>query len=521
MRFLPLFFLGFCLYLFTASATTDLALPGPQDDEMVHAVLAIDMMRPPYPFGEYTLHVGSQPLPFGVDPHTGALKAYLLWPLFALFGPSVELLRFFTIGLGLLTLLFFYLFSKELFGFWSAFWGLLLLSLDSSFIFYSKLDAGPIVEQLLWMMIGLWSFLQGKKSEKRIFMLVGLSSIPLGLYSSISFTWVVLAFTFAVGIIAPEELKKFFSRKNIPWIFFFAFISLVIFLYWLIGQYRHSPYFQIAGIRDVFAMFRRLSTQAGIIPDILIGHWFEDPKLVHFNTRPLTDLLFLCTVLFLLRFFCTKRVKLLLFCLAVGFILMTLTPENLGIYPHRMMVFYIFLPLLSGVALSVSLSALSSIKNHSLTKGIASISIVLLFVVSLTGQTLLTREVIQEVRKIGGRGFWADAIYSLADYLKREKWDRVICLSWELKRPLFLVTKGSLPLEEIYEIEEFRKDLRRGKNLRTCFLLHSPEYFWIGISIEEFKKVIRERGERPILEGPFRQRDGKSVYLVYRMQSSS
>jgi len=79
MQTFHLCLLGLCLLLFTSFATTDLALPGPQDDECVHACLAMDMMHPPYPFGHYRLRIGNHPFPFGVDSHTGALKAYMLW----------------------------------------------------------------------------------------------------------------------------------------------------------------------------------------------------------------------------------------------------------------------------------------------------------------------------------------------------------------------------------------------------------------------------------------------------------
>lgn len=519
MKIFHLFLLGLCLLLFTSLATTDLTLPGPQTDECEHAVLAIDLLRPKFPFSqEYSLRIGNQPFPFGTSPHSGALKAYLLWPLFALFGPSVEVMRLFTIFLGLLTLVFFYLFAKELFGFWPAFWTTLLLSLDSSFIFYSKLDAGPIMDQLVWVTFGFWNFAKWRKTQRSIFLILSLLSGLFGIYSHIAFIWVLFASPLALWSVAPGELKKCLRRPLFPWVIRLFLFSSAIFLYWLVGQYRTTPdlHFKMAGFSSILLMFKRLTTQAGIVPEVLTGRRLESFQPI-FHIRPLTDIFLIGSILFLLRYDKTKRMRCLMFFLVIGMIAMVLTPAQLSLYPHRMMLFYIFLILLAGVAVSKSLTTLRRFRHSSAGEWVIASAVALLFCVSLVGQSLLVREVIHEIRKTGGRGVWSDAIYGLSDYLKKGKWDEVVCLDWEFKRVLFLLTKGEMLFQEIGDIEAFERREKRVENAGSLFLLYSEPYFWYGVLVSEFEEVVRGRGQELILERPFHQRDQQTVYLLYRI----
>lgn len=514
MRAFHLSLVGLCLILFTASATNDLALPGPHVDEMAHACLALDMTRPPHPFSrDYTLHIGAQPFPFGVDPHTGALKAYLLWPLFALFGPSVELVRLFTIFLGLTTLLFFYLFCRDIFSRWPAFWGLLLLSLDSSFIFYSKLDAGPIVEQLLWMMTGLWSFFKWRNSPRLFYLFLGLSSGLLGIYSHVAFIWFILAFSFALWGIRKEEFKRLFGKETLPWVIFFSILSLTIFIYWLIQQSLHFPYGQLAGIRDVVLMFERLSTCAGIVPEVLRGYWSEQSCPVQMDTRPLTDFFFVSVLLFLWRYHWTKRVQFFFLFLGAGVVQMALTPENLGIYPHRMMLFYIFFPFLSGVAVQRAWMILQSPNSFFGIKRIISTVLLLLFFFSVIGQCTLTQEAIRAIRETGGRGFWSDATYALAEYLKKERWKRIICLNSGFKGRLSIPLRMEVLIEEVYQIEQLKEEMEGAKTPETLFLIYNDK-----VSTTMFEQAAREIGGRPLLDRIFKQRGRWPVYLVYRLE---
>jgi len=526
MQAFHLLILGLCLLLFTASATTDLALPGPQDDECVHACLAIDLMRPPHPFSKaYTLHLGNQPFPFGVDPHTGALKAYMLWPFFSLFGPSVEVMRLFTISLGLLTLLFCYLFAREISGPWPAFFSLLLLSLDSSFLFYSKLDAGPIMEQLLWMMVALWSFTQWRKRQRSFYLLLILLSGLFGIYSHITFIWFLSACFVAALLCFPKEALRLFQRPAVYLVIPTTLCMLAIFLYWLVGEKvllsREPPGFVGASI-----MLERVSVLAGIIPDVFLGKLTPHLSPLMMKVRPPTDIFLASSAVFLLCRYRrqTDLVRFLFLVAGIMFLEISWTPGDFVYLPHRMMVFYLFLIFFGGLAIAQSLHLLRNFKTQPFWLKAASSGILLLAFLSISGQLLLKQEADQKIRQTGGRGFWADEMYPIAETLKRGKWEKVICLDWGIRRPLFLLTKGELfltePLWGIPADEKVKQEILlqivQQASPHTLFLL-KPE----GGVVPKLREVAREISRRIRLEQIFRDRGGDPLCMAYTVQVQS
>jgi len=331
-----LLLLGLCLFLFTASATTDLALPGPHEDESYYPSIAIDLMRPPYPFGHYRLHLGDQPFPFGQSPHVGALEAYLQWPLFGLFGPSVPLARLFTISLGLLVLVFCYLFLSEHFGLWGAFCATLLLSLDSSFIFYSKLDAGPIVEKLLWMLICLWVFGRWVRVHRTRYLIAGILAGVFGIYSHIAFIWFTLA-CFGAGLLFyRDEIFRLCKRPAVYIVIPGTVCFFAIFFYWLIGDQillsKGPP-----GFSGAFVMFERVSVLGGIIPDVLLGGYSRAIPILAFKTRPITDLFLFASTLFLICYYGkrSKFMRYLFFVAGIIFLEISWTPGDFVFLPHE------------------------------------------------------------------------------------------------------------------------------------------------------------------------------------------
>lgn len=526
MRILHLCLLGLCLVLFTYFATTDLALPGPQDDEVVHAVLAIDLLRPKFPLSrDYSLHIGQQPFPFGINRHSGALKAYMLWPFFALFEPTVELLRLFTVLLGILVLIFFYLFALEHIGQWGAFFATLLLSLDSSFIFYSKLDVGPIVEELLWLVVCLWAFGRWGHTHRLPYLLGGLIGSLLGTYSHITFAWFILAYLVAALVCFPQEIAILFKRPFIYFMIPFALSDVGLFLYWFVGDQR-KLLFELPGLSGIFIMFERLSTRGGILPDVLFGRFTKEIlPLPGIHTRPLTDVFIIVSFLFVIlcRGIRSKFLKFILIVAGVMLFEISLTPPGFGVFTyHRMMPFYIFLFFLGGVAVAQS-SSFRHLKERSIGFRLVSLGIVLLAILSVWGQISFKREADREIRRTGGRGFWSDEIYRVAETLEKEKWERTVCFDWGYRRSLVFLTKGKIPIEgatfihmdEATRGERFAQLIKEASP-RTLFLIRIIQYPRRAriVTVPELQEAIRENGKAIKVEHIFYHREGTPMYLA-------
>ena len=532
MRALHLLLLGLCLLLFTRLATTDLALPGPQDDEIKHGALAVDLLRPPFPHSrDYALRLGDQPFPFGITPHAGALKSYLLWPFFALFKPSVEIVRIFTIFLGLLVLVFSYLFLLEHAGRWPAFFAVLLLSLDASFIFYSKLDEGPIIEQLLWFVVCLWTFGRFGRTRQMGYFVVGLVASIFGIYSHITFIWFVVACCLALPLCFPQELRTLSKRSTLTLAIPAALCVLIVFLYWYIGERGRFLVDEPHGLSGILVMFERLSTMGGIVPEVLFGRSTNrNLPVLGIETRPLTDIFLIASVAFLLC--CggmkSKFLRFLFLTSAIYLVEVSVTPKGLNMLRyHRMMPFYIFLIFLAGIAISQNGKILKHFRNEFPGSVIVSFVIFFLAVTSIGGQVSLTQEAIREIRQTGGKGFWSDSIYAVAETLKGKKWETTVCLDWGYTS-LVLLGKGKIPLSKptwnIYTVNEETKlqilsQMIRGASPQVLFLLNLMKKPRGGVTVQEFQEVTQRVDKKLEREYVFYDRKGELLYAAYTVHA--
>ena len=523
LRASPLCLLGLCLVLFTSSATTDLALPGPHaiDDETPYAALAIDLLRPKFPYSQdYSLHIGNQPFPFGISRRAGALNAYLLWPLFASFGPSVELKRTFAIFLGLWVLIFCYFFLSECFGQTAAFCATLLLSLDCSFIFYSKLDM-TVTGELLWLVICLWSLNRWCRTHYLRDLVVGLFSGILGIYCHITFVWFVVACLLGGLLFFPQELQRLFKKPAVYFVIPSALCGLTIFLYWLVGD--QTLLFQrTLRFPEVFMMFERLSVMGGFLPDILLGRYTKLLSIPGIQTRPPTDVFLLMSSIFLIL--CWKKdsrlLRFLLFAAGTILLEICLTPQSTAVLIyHRMMLFYIFLIFMGGIAMAQSGRFLKNYKHEPFWINGASLVIFLLAILSILGQMALKQEADQRIRQTGGKGFWSDAIYSLAYFVKKGPWQNTIYLNWD-HNSLVLLTRGEVPVSPfLWNVHE--KEKRR--TLSRVISEASPQTLFLYgpmaiVTLQELRKVCQDLGKTLTLEHIFYDKEGDPVYFAYTVK---
>jgi len=446
--------------------------------------------------------------------------------LFALFGPSVEILRLFTIFLGLVTLLFFYLFAREVFGPWTAFWGLLLLSLDSSFLFYSKLDAGPIVEQLMWMMIGLWSFARWGRMRKHVFLLLGLVSGIFGIHSHVAFIWVLSAGWITALLFYRRELAALLRRPSVYVVAPSIVLILAIFLYWLTIESAKlsevSP-----GLSGAFVMLERLSILGGILPDVLLGKYSELALI--FQTRPLTDIFIVASILFLLSSgkVRTREIRALFLIAFAIFLQISWTPGDFVIFPHRMMYVYLFLILFSGLAVARSVAQLWHVRETRCVVKVISVGVVLLAVTSVCGQVALKREADERIRRTGGRGLWSDTTYALAAFVAREDLEKVMCVDDTLYPLLSFLTKGQIHVvQPSYQFYAGGRATRH-RLLSQIILRSSPRTLFVlfrknvplGDTLErDFKEIVQTLDVTANLEKAFHDKEGDLLYLAYTVR---
>ena len=145
--------------------------------------------------------------------YIGALKAYLYYPIFQLFGVSPGTVRWPVIGLSLVTLAVGYAVARFSFGRLASALLTLVVATDPAFIYMSTLDYGPVVLMLLLKLLALWFALRlVVRGATRDLWGVCLAC-ALGLFDKLNFIWFVVALGLVAGLLFRTELARAYRRN--------------------------------------------------------------------------------------------------------------------------------------------------------------------------------------------------------------------------------------------------------------------------------------------------------------------
>jgi len=180
-------------------------------DEVVHSLLAIEMLQGvPYSSSAY--------MKWGMkDSYQGALKSFILYPSFKVFGISPETTRWTTLVLGASAVFFGTLLSMSLCGFASGAFIGLLLATDPSLILISCYDTGPAVLSLSLKFAGLlllrrwWIGRPGGLG----WIFGGGLCFGLALWDKSHFLWFLIALPAAAALFYRAEIKKRASARAV------------------------------------------------------------------------------------------------------------------------------------------------------------------------------------------------------------------------------------------------------------------------------------------------------------------
>jgi Dolichyl-phosphate-mannose-protein mannosyltransferase len=445
------------LAYFAFMASRQIALPGLYYDE-------VGYVNPAIGGGVARRILG---IPVMVLPYAGALKAYLYFPIFALFGVSAETIRLPTIFISLLTLgLTFKLAGLTFRPSYSALL-VLLMAIDPIFIFMSKADYGPIVLMMFFKILALYFFFRFTLTSSPRYLWGLAVACALGIYDKLNFIWFVLALTVAAVVVFRHGLRLAAAHYRVHFI-----LPVGALLFGLVGSalyavplfvhnrpYDIGPLERIAFVlrlyietmnsRDIWFMRRhlRLATGTnwitlGIIGMIIIAGASRLVRRKQSLTLALTDRV----VIFYL----------LIFVL----ILMEILVTNAADSPNHVLMLYPFhYVLLLGVANRLSDMPLVDSRSDRwagaplgssgwLKLGrlpvprspfvLAVVPVVALLVASQITVGLRYQEAINE------RGFnhlWSPAIYELAVYVDQREVDAVVSANWGMHHQVFALSR--------------------------------------------------------------------------------
>lgn len=209
-------------FIFLASWHID--MPGIYYDEITFVNAALGGI------GDVFIYHRIHKLPVMIMPYIGALKSYIYYPIFKIFGVSAVTIRLPVILISACSLWLWYEVGKKIFSNKLCPTLLILvLASDPAFIFQSRLDWGPIVIQIFLMTLSIYLFIRMVRENTNRFLLPIFCCLLLGVYNKLNFIWFVTAFTVSACIFYAKSIMQIYQVDRKYFIRSFS-IFLVILL---------------------------------------------------------------------------------------------------------------------------------------------------------------------------------------------------------------------------------------------------------------------------------------------------
>ncbi len=532
--------------LFLSATLPNLSLPGLQYDELYYVPPAAALLKQQHDM-DYVridpsvIHLGARPFPLMFNYYTSFLRTYVTLPVFALWGINVATVRGSSIALGAIALLFFIAFTRRLTGRLevAAMTGV-LLALDASFIAYTHNDYVAASLMMALKGAGLWALLRGWQERETHWLYLGALLMGLGITDRASFLWL----PFSLGptlllvhgkTILPEVRQRLPRLKH--WLFAaFAFaLGAAIFIAFnlatlggtfspMAGSFRHTT-----GGADNLDFFGNLYLRLQMLTDVFSGGYLSHAIAGevayqttdwHFSGSPLSWLVPLSFCYFvakaLMRLMARLPVKRsMVFLLAMTALLLLFTCFTPTLHRgHQLLMLYPFPHILVVLFLLEMLVRQRMIWRFS-ARTLERLWVAVLLVLMLA----MARPIIdyhQLLQRTGGRGVWSDAIYEIVAEADQHPERTSVCMDWGFNANLLSLTKQ--PVRTIRNYETTRRTPQQLAQLfdsTHVFLLHAPEYTYVGGAREDFFEAVEQARAKVDTLRVFHQREGQPVaYLL-------
>ena len=158
--------------------------------------------------------------------YTGALKAYLYYPIFQIFGVSPQTVRWPNILASLVTLALTYRVARFSFGRPVSTMVVLVMSVDPTFIYLSKFDYGPVVLMMVLKLTALLFALRAMSTGSSRYLWGMVAACALGVFDKLNFFWFLFALAAAGGMLFRTELREMWQRDRARLVLPLAMLAL-------------------------------------------------------------------------------------------------------------------------------------------------------------------------------------------------------------------------------------------------------------------------------------------------------
>lgn len=211
-------------------------------------------------------------IPVLIMPYIGALKSWLMHPVFAMFGVSPVSIRLPSILLTAALLYFMYWLFKKHLGQGIAFCILAITAINASFIAFTRLDFGPIVIDFGLKLAGLWLLLNFVKEPRYRYLLLFWATMLAGEFNKLNFLWYVHAFGLAVLVVYGRRLWAKITPKP-RWRYILVSVVgyglCVMYYLFIVNTYSMPSGLGLVSFDHILSVFRSM----------VVGSWFYNYAL--------------------------------------------------------------------------------------------------------------------------------------------------------------------------------------------------------------------------------------------------
>ena len=506
----------------------NLAAPGLFYDEAIYGGLTKDFLTGPtgpHMPGTSTTEILGAPFPVLVQPYLGALKCWLLIPIFKVFGSTLAVLRASNLFFNVTALFLFMLWTWRLLGLTEALLAGLLLALDPAFFFLGVLDWGSLLPSMLCRLAGFLLVLLAWRRQSALWALAAGVVLGLGVFNKIDFGVLLAGTALAAACVYARPARALFCRR--PKIILSAALGFLIGAGLVLALFRkilhtvfsqnapHNPGEFAEKLHTHRAMydgsyFYRLMDAGGAFDKIYLA---PSPVWTPFGiVALLAALVLLAGLIFPAQENSARRTKIFLL-LSTGFVTLGVLILPGAVRIHHTTLVYPFPHLLIAAAVvTLCKRAWNVFLFKRIACGLVAATLMLLIFCQISA-IARTQQLIHDT---GGRGWWSNALVKFAGEIKSRSDLTVSSLDWGFNEQLEFLTSGPR-LEEPFWPAAFGQQPELPRDTNHIYLAHSPAFALSPLGAQFMESVARENTNAVVQ--PWRDGQGQIVFYTIRFST--
>jgi 4-amino-4-deoxy-L-arabinose transferase-like glycosyltransferase len=499
------------LAVYFGIATWALGRMGLYYDEMFFVNAALGR-----PAGNLFVSLEWHGVPLMLMPYIGALKAWIYYPIFKIFGVTALSVRLPAILIGASAIWITYEYVRRLFSPSAGWIAASLLAVDPSFIFHTRWDWGTTALMMFLKSLFLVGVCEWLRTGRLWPCWLALGAAALGVFDKLNFMWVPVAAGLSILIVYPRRVWEFVRRDRLNAALFLGAVVAMLTTF-LIYQQTHlpknwwiSPSQMQARWAEVLRLLRISVGGAG--PYFFIFAREIPSASIHVVVLGMASLLAVCAAASGLR--SGSNLRSLTFLAVFGtfiFLQLFITRQATGSH-HIMMLCPVGLVLLAGLTWTAFRT------QRRISSILATVALLAVVTSSLRVDLDYLKSPEQSVRNPN----WDRGSYALLGFAQQHRQQRFICVDWGIATVLVGLTQGkvdcrdywpmfmsSLPLSQAEWIE------REFANTNTIFVLHAAGAEAFSQTRSNFFALASERQWHLDLIGSLPRSDGQMLVEFY------